>query len=453
LIQNVIVCLLLSATAALMSNPAQGRIFTGGVCGGSYPHTFITPLLPPDQLTIPTTGLPGDYLGLWYSSFSLGDTFMDYPYFICATWSAAYNNFSGAEDNLYVLGIKPTTVYASPDLASKDGYTIFTTSELEAIGIGFILRWRVHTQVEGIGGAWRSPSDTWSVDVPPTSAGLPFYHFPTHSFVGGYGAWWFNNVGTENLSSLAAFRAKMLATPSYRRGVITSVYGAQVEVRYVLTKPASQIYEWLDSKTRTITTYFVILQARPQSYQINNVYAHQTTTFRLPPLKTCETPSAAEATVNFNMAFASLIPNPGDTTAEKELTFTLRNCGRNNLNYYVHANGKWVNPSQGIVGLSPSTPHADPDIGNPRGFGIQLLHNGGQNGSGPVYVHPSEITPFPTDNAYLLNWQGAGAVNDPTTGVTYTIPLRARVIRTSPANVTIDPGPFKASLVVVFKYQ
>jgi len=226
-----------------------------------------------------------------------------------------------------------------------------------------------------------------------------------------------------------------------------------VEVRYVLTKPANQIYEWLDSKSGTITTNFVTLRARPLSYQINNVTVQQTTTFRLPPLKTCETPSAAEATVNFNMVLASLIPDPGDTTAEKDFTFTLRNCGRNNLNYYVHANGKWVNPSQGIVGLSLSTPHADPDIGNPRGFGIQLLHNGGQNGSGPVHIHQGEITPFPTDNAYLLNWQGAGAVNTPATGVTYTIPLRARVIRTSPANVTITPGPFNTSVIFVFRYQ
>jgi len=431
-------------------NPAWGAIFGGGACGGTYPDIF-TPLLAPDQFNIPTTGLPGDFFGPWYSSYNLGNSVAGFPFFICASWNDARNNPSGSEDNLYVEGIKPTGVFLSTDLASKDGYSVWTTPELEAIGIGFILRWRVHAQASGVGGAWYYPASTWSA-VPQPSASLPFYRFPAYSWTLGH-AYFLNPIGSDNFSSVAQYRAAMDTVPANRRGTNVVIYGAEVEVRYVLTKPANQIYEWLDSKSGTITTNFVTLRARPLSYQINHVTVQQTTTFRLPPLKTCETPSAAEATVNFNMVLASLIPNPGDTTAEKDFTFTLRNCGRNNLNYYVHANGKWGSPSQGIVGMAQSTPHTDPDVGNPRGFGIQLLHNGGQNGFGPIYVHQGEMTPFPVNDSYLLNWQGAGAVNHPATGVTHTIPLRARVIRTSPANVTIDPGPFNTSVIFVFRYQ
>jgi len=123
--------------------------------------------------------------------------------------------------------------------------------------------------------------------------------------------------------------------------------------------------------------------------------------------------------------------------------------------YHVHANGKWVNSSQGIVGMSGSSPHNNPAIGNPRGFGIQLQHRtGGHQHFGTVYIHPNEVTnpqSLPSNQRYTRNWQGAGTQNT-STGVTHTIPLRARVIRTSPSATPIQPGPFNTSVVFVIHY-
>jgi len=235
----------LGATAALLSTPAHGQIFTGGVCGGTYPDTYQI-LFPPDQFNIPVNGQPGDFFGPWYSSYNLEGFSGGFPFFICAGWNAARNNPTGDMDNMYVEGLKPATVYPSPELASKDGHTVFTTSELSGIGIGFILRWRVHAQASGVGGAWRMPSSSWTIDIPPLSDGLPFYRFPFYSWTSLYGEYWLNPIGSDNFSSVAEYRAAMDALPADRKGAIVAVYGAEVGVRYVLTKPASDIYPALD---------------------------------------------------------------------------------------------------------------------------------------------------------------------------------------------------------------
>jgi len=430
-------------------NPAWGSIFANNstFCGGTYPDTF-APLLPPDHFNIPTSGQTGDFFGPWYSSYYLGNSVHGFPFFICASWDTARNNSTGAEDNLYVLGLKPATVYASTDLASKDGYTVFTTSELSDIGIGFILRWRVHAQDSGIGGAWRSPSATWSIDDPPLSAGVPFYRFPAYSWTQTFGNYWLNQIGENNFSSVAQYRDAMDTVPAQNRGTNVFVYGAEVEVRYVLTKPASEIYGALDTKSGSITTDFVTLRARPLSYQINHVTVRQTTTFQLPPTGTCETPSWDGMIVQFPMIFPHQIPDPGDTAAEKTFDLTFIRCPRTNLGWFVHANNKWVNAAQGIVGLSGSTPNADPVIGNPRGFGVQLEHGSGSpDGSGPVVMSLHETDP----NRHVY-WRTPAQGLDTNTGVIHTIPLRARIIRTSPASEPITIGPFTTSVIVAIQY-
>jgi len=429
-----------------MSTPAHGQIFSGGECGGTYPNTF-QPLLPPDQFNIPATGQPGDFFGPWYSSFNLGDSVNGFPFFICARWDPARNNPTGDMDNLYVEGLKPATVYPSPELASKDGHTVFTTSELSDIGIGFILRWRVHAQDSGVGGAWRMPSSSWTVDIPPLSAGLPFYRFASYSWTFLYGNYWLNLPGSDNFSSVAQYRAAMDAVPAQNRGTIVVVYGAEVEVRYVLTKPASAIYPALDIKSGSITTDFVTLRARPLSYQINHVTVRQTTTFLLPPTSTCTTPSWDGMSVHFPMIFPNQIPNPGDTAAEKTFELTFIRCPRTKLGWFVHANNKWVNSAQGIVGLSGSTPNADPVTGNPRGFGVQLEHGSGSINSGLVHISPND-----TDSNRQVYWREPAHGLDTNTGITHTIPLRARIIRTSPASESITTGPFTTSLVIAIQY-
>jgi len=308
----------------------------------------------------------------------------------------------------------------------------------------------VHAQASGVGGTWRTPSSGWTIDIPPLSDGLPFYRFPAYNWNGIFlTTSWLNPIGSDNFSSVAQYRSAMdAAVPAHLRGTVVVLYGAEVEVRYVLTKPASDIYSALDTKSGSITTDFVTLRARPLSYHIAHATVRQTTTFLLPPTGSCTTPSVDPSTVNFGVLFASDIPNPGNTANEKLLNLTFTNCPRINIGYYVHANGKWVNSSQGIVGLSGSTPNADPAIGNPRGFGVQLLHNNSIDGSGPVYISSHD-----TDPDKQIYWRTDAQGTDSTTGVTHTIGLRARVIRTSPASNSIIPGGFNTSVIVAIQYQ
>jgi len=329
---------------------------------------------------------------------------------------------------------------------------VWTTAALSNLGVGFQLRWRVHTQKEGLVGAWRTPTATWTVDTPPPSAGLPFYFFTNELWLPG-GTCWFIPTGSQGMySSLAAYRAALSADTSCpNRNQAYFYYGVQLEVRYVLTKPANLVYDQLNPISGSFSTQFITFQSRPNAHQVNVAHVSQNITYVLPPLKTCETPTMAEATVNFGSAYPDSFPNaPGGVAAQKDFTFTLRNCPRVNIRYYVHSNNKWVNPSQGIVGLSNSTPHADPVIGNPRGFGIRLQHRtGGHQHSGTIHVHQNQ-TNAPVQT-YTRTYPGAGAVNS-NTGVTHTIPLRAQLVRTAPSGQPIQPGPFTAALVFVISY-
>jgi len=238
-------------------------------------------------------------------------------------------------------------------------------------------------------------------------------------------------------------------------------YKAAVQVRYVaiVNNPMMAHREEFDRHSTSIinlTIPLVNLYPRPNSSgAFSVIYYRDSINFDLAPWGTCTTPSIAEVTQNFNWVFAANIPNPGNTTGERDFNFTLTKCPRVNLMYHVHANGKWVNSSQGVVGMSGSSPHNNPVIGNPRGFGIQLQHrSGGHQHSGNLYIHPNEVTnpqSLPWNQRYIRNWQGAGTQNS-STGVTHTIPLRARVIRTSPSATPIQPGPFNTSVVFVIHY-
>jgi len=115
---------------------------------------------------------------------------------ICTPWWAVRTAQSiGTEDYLWVTGTKPVGVYLSPDVSSTydsgtdKSYPVWTTDVLNAIGIGFILRWRAQaSDSNGAGkGAWRYPASTWTVDTPPSSDGFPFYQatYISVSWLGG----------------------------------------------------------------------------------------------------------------------------------------------------------------------------------------------------------------------------------------------------------------------------
>jgi len=156
----------------------------------------------------------------------------------------------------------------------------------------------------------------------------------------------------------------------------------------------------------------------------------------MPPIGSCTTPSVA---VPFGLLLPGDLPSaPGPvSTSTKTFDLVLKDCPRVNVQYFFRAPpGVTVNNSIGVVGLD-STP------GNAQGVGVQLAHNGGFAGAAPVQ----------------FNQDGSGTVytrtpamgqNDPVTGITHTIPMRASVYRTSTAPVVA--GSIKAAVWMYIQY-
>jgi len=369
-----------------------------------------------------------------------------------------------------VTGTRPSSVYLSPDISTaydsetNKSYSVWTTDDLTNIGVGFILRWRpVPGYLNGDIGAWRYPTATWTTDVPPSSDGFAFYRggiiWHRSPYVNGYDGCKDQTISRGSYPSLAVFRASI--SSRCNDGHLYALYAADVEVRYVLTKPLTLIGEQLVAVTSSnITTDFVILKHRESSnYADFQLIMRQTVTFRIPPIGTCITPSAEEGAVYFGTVYSDSFPNgQWGIGATRDFTLTFRNCPRVNVKYYVHANGnRWVDSANGRVGVQDSVPGApNPVAGNPRGFAVRLQHrsSGGQH-TGNVYIHPNEVPnplSLPDTQAYTRNWQGAGTV-DTSTGVTHTIPMRATLVRTgSSSQQQITPGAFTTSVIVAISY-
>jgi len=377
------------------------------------------------------------------------------PFMMCTNRTAAASpNSNGIDKNLYVGGVKPAAVIPAPgNLTVSEGnvtYRVFTTPELQQLGLGYIVRWRV-TNGFGTGefGEWVTPpSHNWSTYMPPASDGMPFWRFWIHHWNVGdlQGRFAPKNV----FNSLQDWYNAIAIRPSNAR--YHFFYGAQVATRFVLIQDPATIpgLSVLNPVTQTRTLQMEVLRQRPLGFSglPIEVAINQSVTIVLPPTGSCTTPSVNPSTVNFGALFASDIPNPGNTANEKLLNLTFTNCPRTNIGYYVHANGKWVDSSQGIVGLSGSTPNANPAIGNPRGFGIQLTHApGSPDGSGPLYISSHD-----TDPNKQVYWRTPAQGTNTSTGVRHTISLRARVIRTDPGSTPISLGPFNTSVIVAIQY-
>jgi len=432
------------------------------VCKYSF-HTVLTYPLPAQTIVIPNSAQVGDYIGGAQTNDRAGfggvnggyDTF-----FICAPWSAVlYNSSAGTEDYLWVTGTRPSGVYLSPDTPTAvDGEPVWTTNALSNVGMGFTLRWRAQASGSGVGrGAWRSPGAGWNVDVPPSADGFPFYQATFIEDWQGCS----NYFNAPDYPGLSAFRNAMTCLT----GVGIPYYGAQVEVRHVLTKPWSGIVTNSQDVTNYVTTDLVILKGRAASHSFTGqATVRNTVRFLLPPSTACTTPTVEEGTVYVGTVYPNSFPNAQwSAAAYRDFTLTFRNCPRINLKYYVHANGnRWVDSSRGVVGVQDSVPGAPNSIaGNPSGFAVQLQHrSGGHQHTGNVYVHPNEVAqplslPDTGQNvqAYTRTWNGAGTVNVPNVGVTHTIPLRARLVRTAHSSQQqIKVGPFNTSVIVAISY-
>jgi len=373
---------------------------------------------------------------------------------MCTTTSAAASpNSDGIDKNIYVGGDKPAAVIPAPDnlTVTEDNvtYPVFTTPQLQQLGLGYIVRWRV---TNGFGtdefGQWVTPpSHNWTTIMPPASAGLPFWRFMIYRLIYPPHKEWIQGqfAPFNSLNSLQDWYDVLASRPPNSQYIIHC--GIEVATRLVLIQDPTTIpaANALDPVTQTRRVQVEILKARPEYFSVTQGYGifSLVVTIVLPPTGSCTTPSVNPSTVNFGALFASDIPNPGNTANERNLNLTFSNCPRSNIGYYVHANGKWVDSAQGIVGLSGS----NPAIGNPRGFGVQLLHNNSIDGTGPVHISPHD-----TDPDKEIYWRTPAQGTNSTTGVTHTIPLRARVIRTSPASESITPGSFNTSVIVAIQY-
>jgi len=422
-------------------------------CAGAWTWTRT---FPASTMTIDRQMSSGTLLGDWINHYYSG--FQTY----CVKSAVAPGSGVGDSYNLYIGSQKPEDVFLSADVPSVTvegaSYPVWTTTALQALGLGYILRWQVeqgyfglhHHTIRDVVGDWVTPPSTWNGEwLPPPGTGIPFY---LASF-GNCSACKQLEINVNSLTEWWQY-APLHPFPS-----ISFIIGNNINLRYVLLKPAGEISSSnaVDFSTQTVTTTELIkFIPAPNSEQGRNVIMQHTITVSLPPSGSCTTPTGAEAVIYVGTVNQSQLEAQGDAGAWRGFNFTLRNCPRVPVHYYAHAQGKWVDSAQGIVGMPGSAPDADPAIGNPRGFGIQLQHGtGGHQHSGNVYLHPNALAPGAVPDpgqSYTRTYPGEGAENDPGTGVTHTIPLRARIIRTSPSGPSIQPGPFSTTMMFVIHY-
>jgi len=170
---------------------------------------------------------------------------------------------------------------------------VWTTNALNAVGVGFILRWRAYS-INATDATWVHPPAAWTTHAPSASDGILFYLA--------------NTIRTPYLDIRWFF------------------YGAQVEVRYVLTKPL----EPLDGTTSNITTDLVILKGRQASHSnTGQARVRHTVTFRVPPTQTCQTPFVEEGTVHLGDVGSSSFPDyqwgVASGTEDRRFILTFRN--------------------------------------------------------------------------------------------------------------------------------
>jgi len=421
----------------------------------------------PGRINVPFDAEEDSLIGEWIAKLSVNYD----NQFLCVDSKTAALNIP-ATQRFYTVAEMPPSAYfvnKSINAVAHDGevktFDVATTSWLQQRGLGYILQWRIIAE-KGPHGPWRVMKESNIPDAEPDISSQPYFYQGRVSGMLSYrcrlSLVGYYNTRANGFSSYSEYIAYVNNSENINSVCFYFQFNKEVAIRYVLIEKISALRDKLNEVSWAEPEYtdyssnnqLILFGSQPEANQNNkSLYYHYF--FRclyLSPWGTCTTPSLSEATQNFNMVFASAIPNPGNMTAQRDFNFTLTNCPRVNIRYYAHANGKWVNSSQGIVGMSGSTPHANPVVGNPRGFGIRLQHRtGGHQHSGNVHIHTNEVANPPTSQSYTRNWQGAGTTNT-STGVTHTIPLRASVIRTNPSNTPIQPGPFNTSVVFVISY-
>jgi len=353
---------------------------------------------------------------------------------------------------MIIRGEKPAAVVQDTLVGSKDGFQVFTNPDLQAKGIGYVIRWRVGSEA-GNYGEWRTPAVNWPLDSPsPISAGVMFYRLSME---------WTDCITTLSNKYFAGFsgyaqwaveRDKYpLGNSNFWGGHLPGQqscwvvwYGPQVEVRYLLLTNAASIWNsQLDpSSTTTVTPTLAMFHPRSDATDRHTSYLNQALTIRFLPWATCTT---GNVVVPLGTHYPADLPSVGSPSTQPARPFEIKltNCLRVNIGYSFAAPVSiGFDDMTGVVDLD-STP------GNAQGVGIQLRHrNDPQYGNNTIVFNPSDYT---TNPSYVRNWpqcQAQGTCTNSSTGVNHTIPMQAAVYRTG--NVT--PGSINASVLVHIVY-
>jgi len=484
--------ILLGFAGALVPQLARAQFYTNG-CGQNY--VAYPGQVPPINVHLSRNvnaaggGFIGDWQEVRVSGAGSGDQDAFEPWSMCTHAQLSAGAAGGADNNIWAVGIKPSTVKPVDPANSAittvevDGqtYYVFTTNALEAVRVGFIVRWRVANHW-GEAGTWRSPGPGWATNEYDPSAGLPFYRFFVHwmnwelAGIGGappppvpalgdtYGCWsknpWhpgcdiqgryspnynvLNSVGDWN--TLSTYIANSGAVWGNQYVVI--MYGARVQIRYVLLDVVNR--DELDPGLHLFPNIPVItMRNRPNAgYAVGgqDVQVTSNLTIRIMPWGTCTTPSV-EQWINLGTVWADQLQNAGDTANQRDFELEFSKCPRNDIGYYFHSNGVWVDNANGVLGLDSTASAAD--------VGIQIRHNdpGHEYGTQPV-----EFNQDGHEKVYWSRYPGPWATNVPGSsastgaGVTHKIPLRASIYRTNLASDPITPGKIRASLIFVIQY-
>jgi len=421
----------LTLVALLAAAPAKGWTLLN--CTSSA-NTDIVANVPATTFNITPNMTTGHILGIG-GGLNQNPSFM-----MCVTGINGVG--AGASYNLYVGADKPAATFPAPGIDSITNPltglpdTVFTTDALQAIGLGYIVFWKA----AGLGtdSQWVSPPANWGTGwMPPATTGFPFYQTLIKRFSSA------DSSSVEDCATQPTMLTNSLqgwwnlvnSSPDKRYCLALS---SSTFFYYVLIKPANQIAHQLDTLSPTVTTQLAILKGRPGIVNQNTrrLVINHTVNLIIKPLGTCTTPSVV---VPLGTLYPSDLTAPGPaTTPATTFDLVLKDCPRINVRYFFRTPpGYTVDNTNGVLRRT------SPPLGHAQGVGVQLAHNGGVAGTDPVQFNQG-------GNTTTYTRTPAMGQNDPVTGITHTIPMRASVYRTSTAPVV--PGSINAAVWVYIQY-
>jgi len=430
--------LLLGCLGAL---PAQAQ-FHGTGCASQYDQTgevFFTANTP--TLVVPNLVQQGDYVGPWYGRVIRTDGWgggnNPTTFSVCTDTSQVHSDDDSSKlipVGALALGVNPQPL----SFVTEDGYSVYTTLQLNSAGLGFAVRWKAYNHW-GEEGAWVSPSGVWTGEVFEQNKGLSFWRWLVTYNRNGLSVQG-RTQPNHLLQSLANWNLLMGSYPPPKldpwpgEGYFGIHYDAWVEVRYVAIGPSPSEYVPND---HTLTVDIVRMLAMPARRLHANgwLMKHRVHVRRLPH-GTCQTPFQKDVVVALQADIQDLYTNTVSTTPT-QFSLSLLDCPLVDvgLSFRVPQGIEVVNATQGIIGLD-STATA-------QGVGVRLRHRGG-------WFNNAVVT-YQADGESQTYWRTKNdGVPSGLGGQNHTIPLEAAVVRTGSV---ITPGTIRASLLVLIRHQ